>query len=69
LNRDLAEDEGNDYSACSKAMNKASDAKTKANTMVVHVTYQIFQLYPNLLLEEVRQPWSKILVEQIGCHP
>jgi hypothetical protein len=35
----------------------------------VHVANQIFQLYANFLSEEARQPWNKILAEQIDCSP
>ena len=37
--------------------------------MVEYIASQIFQLYSNFLLEEARQPWSKILVEQIDSSP
>ena len=30
---------------------------------------QIFQLYSNLLMEEARRPWCKILGEQIDVTP
>ena len=69
LNHDLAEGKVKDDSALSKAINKASEAQTKAKSAVVHVANQVFQLYSNFLLEEARQPWSKILVEQIECSP
>jgi hypothetical protein len=34
--------------------------------VVEHITSQIFQLYSNFLSEVARQPWSKILAEQIN---
>jgi hypothetical protein len=61
------EGKAKDDSALSKAVDKASEAQTKVKSVVVHVAYQVFQLYSNFLSEEARQPWSKILVEQIVC--
>ncbi len=43
--------------------------KTKVKSAVAHIANQVFQLYSNFLLEEARQPWSKILAEQIDCSP
>ena len=69
LNRDLAGGEGKDDSVLSKAVEKAEEAQAKAKSAVVHVANQIFQLYANFLSEEARQPWNKILAEQIDCSP
>eukprot|EP00804_Cyclotella_cryptica_P029600 CCRYP_017308-RA/>CCRYP_017308-RA protein AED:0.23 eAED:0.61 QI:0/0/0/0.75/1/1/4/0/372 len=69
LSRDLTEGEVRDDSALSKAIDKATEAQTKAKSAVEQVANQIFQLYSNFLLEEARQPWSKILAEQIDCSP
>ena len=44
-------------------------AQAKAKSAVEHIASQIFQLYSNFLLEEARQPWSKILAEQINSSP
>ena len=33
------------------------------------VMNQVFQLYSNLLTEEARRPWNKILGEQIDVSP
>ncbi len=69
LNRDFADGEVKDDSALSKAIDKATEAQSKAKSAVEHVANQIFQLYSNFLSEEARQPWSKILAEQIDCSP
>jgi hypothetical protein len=52
-----------------KAVKMATEAHDKAKESVASVTDQIFLLYSNLLLEEARQPWNKILAEQIYCSP
>ena len=69
VNRDLTEVEGRDNSVLSKAIKKAKEAQTKAKSAVDHVANQVFQLYSNFLSEETRQPWNKILAEQIDCSP
>ncbi len=69
LNCDLNEIEGRDESVLSKAIEKAKEAQTKAKRAVDHVANQVFQLYSNFLSEEERQPWNKILTEQIDCIP
>eukprot|EP00804_Cyclotella_cryptica_P015098 CCRYP_000665-RA/>CCRYP_000665-RA protein AED:0.26 eAED:0.72 QI:0/0/0/1/1/1/3/0/330 len=61
--------EGKVRDALSKAIDKATEAQTKAKSAVEHIANHIFQLYSNFLLEEARQPWSKILAEQIDCSP
>eukprot|EP00804_Cyclotella_cryptica_P009052 CCRYP_003147-RA/>CCRYP_003147-RA protein AED:0.45 eAED:0.45 QI:0/-1/0/1/-1/1/1/0/63 len=63
MSHDLTEGKVRDDSAFSKAIDKATEAQTKAKSSVEQVANQIFQLYSNFLSEEVRQPWSKILVE------
>ena len=68
LNRDITEVEGRDDSALSKAIEKVKEAQTKAKSAVDHVANQVFQLYSNFLSEEARQPWNKILAEQIEVH-
>jgi hypothetical protein len=69
LNRDLAEGEVKDDSALTPAVDKATEAQTKAKSVVVHVPNLAFQPYSNLLLEKARQSWSKILMERIDCSP
>jgi hypothetical protein len=69
LNHEFAEGEVKDYSALSKAIDKATEAQSKAKSVVEHVTNRIFQLYSNFLSEEARQPWSKILAKQINLSP
>ena len=49
-----------------KATTAAYD-KVKAKT--VSVTEQVFQLYSNLIAEKARQPWTKIISEQINAAP
>eukprot|EP00804_Cyclotella_cryptica_P029968 CCRYP_013430-RA/>CCRYP_013430-RA protein AED:0.37 eAED:0.41 QI:0/-1/0/1/-1/1/1/0/173 len=66
LSRGLMEGKVRDDSALSTAIDKATEAQTKAKSAVEHVTNQIFQLYSNFLLEEARQPWSKILTAVRG---
>eukprot|EP00804_Cyclotella_cryptica_P000814 CCRYP_001063-RA/>CCRYP_001063-RA protein AED:0.28 eAED:0.47 QI:0/0/0/1/0/0.33/3/0/350 len=67
LSRDLTEGKVRDDSALSKAIDKATEAQTKAKSAVEQVSNQIFQLYSNFLSEAARQPWSKILAKQIDC--
>jgi hypothetical protein len=50
-------------------MKTATEAYDKGEDSVASVTNQVFLLYPNLLLEEARQPCNKILAEQIDCSP
>jgi len=33
------------------------------------VAEQVFQLYSNLITEKARQPWTKIMAEQIDAAP
>eukprot|EP00804_Cyclotella_cryptica_P009414 CCRYP_017325-RA/>CCRYP_017325-RA protein AED:0.38 eAED:0.44 QI:0/-1/0/1/-1/1/1/0/166 len=49
LSRDLTEGEVRDDSALSKAIDKATEAQTKAKSAVEQVANQIFQLYSNFL--------------------
>eukprot|EP00804_Cyclotella_cryptica_P019249 CCRYP_006145-RA/>CCRYP_006145-RA protein AED:0.47 eAED:0.41 QI:0/0/0/0.5/1/1/2/0/578 len=52
-----------------KAYEKALEATTKADKAVTSVINQVFSLYSNLLTEEARRPWKKIVSEQIDCSP
>ena len=52
-----------------KAVQKATEGVTHADEAVESITNQVFQLYSNLLMEEARRPWNKILGEQIDCAP
>ncbi len=45
LNRDFADGEVKDDSALSKAIDKATEAQTKAKSAVVHISNQVFQIY------------------------
>jgi hypothetical protein len=47
----------------------STEAHAKAKSVVEHIASKIFQINSNLFLEETRQPWSKILAEQIGSSP
>ena len=67
MNCDLTDTKDRDNSVLSKAIDKAKEAQTKAKSAVAHVNNQVFQLYSNFLLEEARQPWNKILAEQIAA--
>ena len=46
-----------------------SKAQVKVKSTVEHMASQIFQLYSNFLSKEARQPWNKILAEQIDSRP
>ncbi len=44
-----------------KAVEKASEAVVCNEETIESLIAQVFQLYSNLLSEEARRPWSKIL--------
>ena len=50
-------------------MQKATEALTHEKETCESLITQVFQLYSNLLTEEARRPWSKILGEQIEMTP
>ena len=52
-----------------KAVQKATEAVTCEKETCKSLITQVFQLYSNLLTEEARRPWSKILGEQIEVTP
>jgi protein involved in ribonucleotide reduction len=52
-----------------KAAEKATEAVAHANETMESIANQVFQLYSNLLMEEARRPWNKILGEQIDYTP
>ena len=52
-----------------KAVQKATEAITREKETCESLITQVFQLYSNLLTEEARRPWSKILGEQIEVTP
>ena len=52
-----------------KTVQKATDAVACKQETYKSLITQVFQLYSNLLTEEARRPWSKILVEQIEVTP
>ena len=51
------------------AVQKATEASNHADEAVESIANQVFQLYSNLLMEEARRPWWKILGEQIDISP
>ena len=52
-----------------KAVEKATEAIAREKESIEFLIAQIFQLYSNLLTEEARRPWCKILGEQIDVTP
>ena len=52
-----------------KAVQKTTEAVTRKKETCESLITQVFQLYSNLLTEEARRPWSKILGEQIEVTP
>ena len=52
-----------------KVVQNATEAGTHADEAVESTTNQVFQLYSNLLVNDARRPWNKVLEEQIDCSP
>jgi hypothetical protein len=52
-----------------KAVQKATEAGICTDEAVESIANQVFQLNSNLLTEEARRPWCKILGEQIDIFP
>ena len=52
-----------------KAVQKATEAVIHEKETCESIITQVFQLYSNLLTEEARRPWNKILGEQIEVTP
>jgi hypothetical protein len=52
-----------------KDVTKATEAVEREEESIKSLLAQIFQLYSNLLTEEARRPWVKILGEQIDVSP
>ena len=52
-----------------RAVEKASEAVANEKETIEFLIAQVFQLYSNLLSEEARRPWSKILGEQVEVAP
>ncbi len=52
-----------------KAVEKATEAVAREKETIESLIAQVFQLYSNLLMEEDRRPWCKILGEQIDVSP
>ncbi len=48
-----------------KAVQKASEAVACKEKTIKSLITQVFQLYSNLIMEEARRPWTKILGEQL----
>jgi hypothetical protein len=53
----------------SKVVKAATYAHDKAKEALSSVMNQVLLLYSNLVLEEMRQPWNKIMAEHIHCSP
>ena len=52
-----------------KVVQKATEAVTREKETCESLITQVFQLFSNLLMEEARRPWNKILGEQIKVIP
>ena len=52
-----------------KAVEKASETVACEDEAIESITAQVLQLYHNLLVEEARRPWCKILGEHIDVSP
>ena len=52
-----------------KAVVKATEDVAREDEAIESIIAQVFQLYSNLLTEEARRPWCKILGEQIDVPP
>jgi hypothetical protein len=52
-----------------KAVEKVTEAVARERETIESLNAQVFQLYSNLLTEEARGPWCKILGEQIDVIP
>ena len=52
-----------------KAVEKATEAVACEKETIASLIAQVFQLYTNLLTDEARRPWCKILGEQIDVTP
>ena len=50
-----------------KAVQKATEASTSTKEAIEPIINPAFQLYFNLITEEARRPWNKILEDQIDC--
>jgi hypothetical protein len=61
----LANYKGRDESSKKKAIQKANEAVAHEKETCKSLIAQVFKLYFNLLTEEAKSPWSKILGEQI----
>jgi len=69
LGLEISQGEIKEDSAQAKAVKAATDVHDKAKEAIMSVANQVFLLYSNLLSEEVKQSWNKILAEQIDCSP
>ena len=52
-----------------KAVQNATTAIAREEETYKSLITQVFQLYSNLLMEEARRPWNKILGEQVEVAP
>ena len=58
--------EGQDKARLVQAAKIAATAYEKAKAETAIVVEQVFQLYSTLIAEKARQPWTKIVSEQIN---
>jgi len=68
LHVEFAQD-GKDMTDLKQAEKTATTAYGKAKAEMALVMEQVFQLYSNLIVEKARQPWTKIVSEQIDATP
>ena len=63
------ESEGQDKAHLVQAAKTAATAYEKAKAEMALVAEQVFQLYSMLIAEKARQPWTKIVQEQVEAAP
>ena len=61
--------EGQDMTHLKQTEKTATAAYEKAKAETALVAEQVFQLYCNLIMEKARQPWTKIMQEQVEATP
>ena len=61
--------EGKDKACLEQAAKTATTAYEKAKAETASVTEQVFQLYSMFIAETARQPWTKIMQEQVEAAP
>ena len=61
--------EGQDKARLEQAAKTAATAYEKAKAEMASFEEQVFQLYSMLIAEKARQPWTKIMQEQVEAAP